>query len=59
MVDRVVDKELLSDAKDVMTLLAIEQIGDARNCGHKLFHIEPLLREVWKTVEAKVDETSN
>jgi|JI6StandDraft_1071083.scaffolds.fasta_scaffold2895555_1 hypothetical protein len=37
-------------------LLAIQDCKDAVNCTDKLFHIDPLVRELWKNVSLKVEE---
>jgi hypothetical protein len=48
-----VDKELLKNGEDIVKIIAVSRIGDVRNCGSKLFHIYPPIREGWPTIEAK------
>lgn len=36
-------------------MLAIEECEDVVNYADKLFHIEPLVRELWKTIHDKAE----
>ena len=36
-------------------MLAIDECDDVVNCTDKLFHIEPLVRELWKTINDKAE----
>lgn len=56
-VDRVPDKELLEVGSEMKVLLSIQECKDAVNCTDKLFHIDPLVRELWKHVSSKVEES--
>lgn len=57
-IDKVQDKEtILEGANELITLIAAQQCKDARNCNEKLFHIFPLIRDIWRTIISKVDDT--
>jgi len=59
-IDKVQDKEAIAEgANELITLIAAQKCKDARNCNDKLFHIFPLIRDTWKTIVNKVDETTN
>lgn len=57
-IDKLQDKEtIMEGANEITTLIAAQRCKDARNCNDKLFHIFPPIREIWKTIEGKVEET--
>jgi hypothetical protein len=51
VVDTVVDKELLKNGQDIIRLLAVGRLKDVLNCREDLFHIFPLLRDIWPAIE--------
>ena len=48
---------MLECEKEMIQILAIHHSRDVRNCTDKLFHIDPQVRKLWKTIEAKVEES--
>ena len=58
-IDKIQDKEtIIANGKQLATLIAVQKCKDACRCSDKLFHIFPPVREIWKTIESKVEETT-